>query len=128
MISDEEREEQIKLEIVLICIVENIVHWQNASTSTSMPPKLLVGVPPSKNRNTKIRVSPFHPHLCRHSKEMRSEEMGIKPCPVNGDECTRGLVPQECHSQSEKHKPSSSVREHVVYRKKIGISRYFSVL
>jgi len=45
--------------------------------------------------------------------------MGIKPCPVNGDECTRGLVPQECHSQSEKHKPSSHVREHVVCRKNV---------
>lgn len=44
--------------------------------------------------------------------------MGIKHCPVNGDECTVGLVLQECHGQSKKHKPSRRIQEHVVYQKK----------
>ena len=44
--------------------------------------------------------------------------MGIKGCPVDGDERTRGLVPQECQGESEKHKPSRRIRDRVVCRTK----------
>jgi len=39
--------------------------------------------------------------------------VGIKFCPVDSNECIRGLVPQECQGQSEKHKPSERIQEHV---------------
>lgn len=45
--------------------------------------------------------------------------MGIEFCPVDSDECAGGLVPQECHGQSEKHKPSTPIREHEVCRKSL---------
>jgi len=38
------------------------------------------------------------------------KDVGIKLDPVDGDECIRGLVPQECQGQSEQQKPRRRIR------------------
>ncbi len=37
--------------------------------------------------------------------------MRIKLCPVNGNECSWGQVPQECQGLSKKYKPGSRICE-----------------
>ncbi len=37
--------------------------------------------------------------------------MGIKLCPVDGNECSWGQVPQECQGLSKKYKPGSHICE-----------------
>jgi len=53
--------------------------------------------------------------------------VGIKLCPVDGDECTRGLVVQECQGQSEEQKPSGCIHEHVEYVKNYDCGVYCGV-
>jgi hypothetical protein len=41
----------------------------------------------------------------------RATDVRIELCPVDGDECSRGQVPQECQCQSKQYKPGRHIRE-----------------
>jgi len=45
------------------------------------------------------------------NRDMVSKDVRIKPCPVDGNECSRGKVPQERQCQTKQNKPGKHIRK-----------------